>query len=225
MSPSPNKPPSKLGEPFFAVLAVLALAVVLAGFAPSFYLRSTDRAPLSSMFLWHGISLTAWYMLAIVQSALVGIRFSPGKLRVHQRLGMAACLIAIAVIYTGIVVAFDFYRGGTTNTILTPEGLLVANLMNVVSFTVCFALGVALRKRPELHKRFLSLAGIVMIGPAAFRLVVNLGLAPPMSLLIQFGLIAAMFVYDRRRLQRISKASWIGALLIVLMIAVTLAVG
>ncbi|MFT4511409.1 MAG: hypothetical protein ACI89X_003802 [Planctomycetota bacterium] len=221
MSPSPSKP----GEPFFTVLAVVALAVVVAGFAPSFYLRGTDHQPLSPMFLWHGISLTAWYVLAIVQSALVGIRFSAGKLRVHQRLGMAATLIAIAVIYTGIAVAFDFYNGGTTNPILTPEGLLVANLMNLVSFAVCFVAGVALRKKPELHKRFLSLAGIVMIGPAAFRLVVSLGLAPPMSLIIQFGLVAAMFVYDRRRLQRISKASWIGVLLIVLMIVVTLAVG
>jgi hypothetical protein len=221
VSPAPKKP----GEPFFTVLAILALVVVLAGFAPSFYLRGSDRPPLSSIFLWHGISLTAWYVLAIVQGALVGVRFSANKLRVHQRLGIAASIIAIAVIYTGIVVAFDFYHGGISNPILTPEGLLVANLMNLVSFTVCFVLGVALRKQPELHKRFLSLAGIVMIGPAAFRLVVNLGLAPPTSLIIQFGLLAAMFVYDRRRLQRISKASWTGVLLIVLMIAVTLAVG
>ena len=221
VSPSPKRP----GEPFFTVLAVVALVVVLAGFAPSFYLRTSDRPPLSSMFLWHGISLTAWYVLAIVQGALVSVRFSAANLRLHQRLGIAALLIAIAVIYTGIVVAFDFYRGGTTNTILTPKGLLVANLMNLVSFSVCFVCGVLLRKQPEMHKRFLSLAGIVMIGPAAFRLVVTMGLAPPMSLAIQFGLIAAMLVYDRRRLKRFSKVTWIGAGLIVLMIAVTLAVG
>ena len=211
VSPSPKRP----GEPFFTVLAVVALAVVLAGFAPSFYLRTSDRPPLSSMFLWHGISLTAWYVLAIVQGALVSVRFSAANLRLHQRLGIAALLIAIAVIYTGIVVAVDFYRGGTTNT----------NLMNLASFSVCFVCGVLLRKQPEMHKRFLSLAGIVMIGPAAFRLVVTMGLAPPMSLAIQFGLIAAMLVYDRRRLKRFSKVTWIGAGLIVLMIAVTLAVG
>lgn len=220
MSPS-HKP----GEPFFAALAVAALLVVVAGFAPSFYFRGEHRPALSSMFVWHGVALTAWYVLAIVQAALLARGPSAQRLRIHMKLGIAALLIGAAVVYSGVDVAFAFYHSGKSETILTPEGLLVANLMNLVSFVACFALGMVFRKKPELHKRFLSLAGIVMIGPATFRLVVSIGLPPPTSLIVQFGLLAALFVYDRKRLGRISRASWTGVLLIVLMIAVTLAVG
>ena len=213
------------GEPFFTWLAIAALLVVLAGFAPSFYLRPAQHAPLTTLFAWHGICLTGWYVLMVLQGALVALGPAPHGLRWHRRLGLASTALAIAVVASGAVVAVDFYQGGTHNPILSPEGLLVANLMNLVSFGTCFVAGVYWRKRPALHKRFLSLSGIVMIGPAAFRLVVALGLAPPFSLVVQFGLCAALFAYDRRRLGRIHIASWIGVLLIVVMIVVTLAVG
>lgn len=218
----PSKP---RGEPFFTILAVLQLVTVLAGFAPSFYARPESLPPLSSMFAWHGAILTLWYVFVIVQSGLLGLRYGKTTLRVHMALGMLSLVLAVAIIYSGSVVAFDFYHAGSKVEILSPDGLLVANLMNLFGFFVCFTAGIAKRKKPELHKRFLTLAGVVMIGPAAFRLVVNCGLAPPFSLLVQFGFVAAMFAYDRRRLRRTSPATWIAAGLIVLLIAVTLAVG
>ena len=207
------------------MLAVCALLIVFAGFAPSFYLRSATRPSLTSGFLWHGIILTAWYVVAVLQSGLIALLSTANRYHWHRRLGFLSLFVAAGVVYSGTLVAIEFYRGGSQTEILSPAGLLVANLMNLVSFTVCVAAGIALRKRPELHKRFLSLAGIVMIGPAAFRLVVFLGMAPPVSLIVQFAPIAALCVYDRQRLQRVSVATYSGILLIVLMIVVTLAVG
>ena len=217
--------PARAGEPFFTWLAVAACAVVFAGFAPSFYLRSAALPPLSAWLAWHGVSLTLWYLLVIVQGALVGFARTNSRLRAHRRLGVAGLTVAVAVIVTGAVVAFDFYQNGTGDVILTPAGLLFANLMNLVSFAICFALGVALRRQPRPHKRFLALAGVLMIGPAAFRLVVNLGLAPPFSLVIQLGLLVAQFGYDRRRLGSIHFASWTGLGLIVIQIVGTMAIG
>jgi len=213
------------GEPFFLVLAVLQFLVVLAGFSPSFYARSGSLAPLSVMFIWHGIVLTLWYVLVIVQSALLGLRYSKTTVRWHMRLGMLSLAIAALVIYSGIEVALTFYNSGTRTEILSPAGLLTANLLNLFGFLVCFALGMHWRKRKALHKRFLSLCGVVMIGPAAFRLVVFLGLAPPVSLVIQFGFLLALGWYDRKRLGRISAPCWTAVALILLLIAVTLAVG
>ena len=215
----------RAGEPFFTWLAVAALAVVLAGFAPSFYLRSSALPPLSAWLAWHGVSLTLWYVLVIVQGALVGFARTAGSLRAHRRLGAVSLMLAAAVIATGVVVALDFYHNGTGDVILTPAGLLFANLMNLLSFAICFTLGVALRRHPRAHKRFLELAGVLMIGPAAFRLVVNLGLAPPFSLVIQLGLLAALFGYDRRRLGSMHVASWTGLGLIALHIVGTMAIG
>ena len=220
-----TSPSTKRGEPFFAILTTASLLIVLAGFSPSFFLRDDGQAPLAPAFLWHGIILSSWYLLAVIQSLLIGVGFSARRLRLHKTLGIASLLLAIAVLVSGIQVALQFYDHGASTQILSKQGLLTANLMNLVSFAICFAAGMVMRKRRDLHKRFLSLAGIVMIGPAAFRLVVIAGLPPPASLIIQFGLLALLAIYDRRRLHRISKATWSGFLLIILMIGVTLAVG
>ena len=223
-APMPPPQPQR-GEPFFAWLAFVSLVVVLTGFASSYFLRAAHRPPLSSMLSWHGAALTAWFVLVLVQSALLAGHRSKTTFRLHLRLGMLSLFLALAVVVSGAMVAFDFYHHGTGDPILSPAGLLTANLLNLFSFGYYFVAGMLCRKHAELHKRFLSLCGIVMISPAAFRLVVHLGLPPPCSLVIQFGLCAALIVYDRRRLQRISKASWTGVLLIVWMIAVTLMVG
>lgn len=216
---------TKRGEPFFAVLTAASLLIILAGFSPSFFLRDNNQAPLAPAFLWHGIILTSWYLLAVIQSLLIGVGFSARRLRIHKTLGISSLLVAIAVVVSGVQVALEFYDHDASTQILSKRGLLTANLMNLACFAICFAAGMAMRTRRELHKRFLSLAGIVMIGPAAFRLVVIAGLPPPASLIIQFGLLAGLAIYDRRRLHRISKATWSGFLLMILMIAVTLAVG
>lgn len=221
----PSSPPKKPGEPFFLVLAVLQFVVVLAGFSPSFYARSPDLEPLSAMFVWHGIVLTFWYVLVIVQSALLGLRYNKTTMQWHMRLGVLSLVVAALVIYSGIEAALAFYNSGTRTEILSPIGLLTANLLNLFGFLVCFAAGMLWRQQKTLHKRFLTLCGVVMIGPAAFRLVVFLGLAPPASLIIQFGFLIALGRYDRQRLGRVSAPCWTAVALILLLIAVTLAVG
>lgn len=209
----------------FAILTTVSLLVVLAGFAPSFFLRDDNQGSLSPTFLWHGVILTSWYLLAVIQSLLIGVGFSARRLQLHKTLGIASLVIAAAVVVSGVQVALDFYDHGASTEILSRQGLLTANLLNLASFGTCFVAGMAMRRRRELHKRFLSLAGIVMIGPAAFRLVVIMGLPPPASLIIQFGLLALLAIYDIRRMHRISTATWCGFLLMILMITVTLVVG
>lgn len=48
-------------------MGLACLAAVLAGFAPSYYLRDAARAPLSALFLAHGAILTAWHLIAPAQ--------------------------------------------------------------------------------------------------------------------------------------------------------------
>lgn len=206
-------------------LATLQLVIVVAGFAPTYYARPATLPPLPPSFAWHGRVLTAWYLLVIVQSGLIGLRRREATLRLHKRLGLLSLAVAVAVIYSGVGVAFEFYQSGSETEVLSPAGILTANLMNLFGFAVCFSAGIAYRKNRELHKRYLTLAGVVMIGPAAFRLAVNCNLPPPVSLVVQLGLVGAMFAYDRLQLRRISTPNWVAVGLIALLIATTLAVG
>ncbi len=205
------------GEPFFLLYSLAALAIVLTGFAPSFYLRSAEHAPLSTSFMVHGAFLTSWYLLVVVQSGVIGLGRTPTRLRLHQRLGMASILIFVAVIWTSWIVAVDFYRWGRPEAVLSPAALFYVNLNNILGFALCFVAGFLRRKKPKAHKRYMALAGIVILNPAAFRLVMSLGLPPPVTVPIQLGFVIALMVYDIRREKRIQPATWIGFSLILVM--------
>ena len=59
------------GRRFFTAMAGVALAVVLVGFAPSFYLNAfLDAKPLSPLIHVHGFLFTLWPMLFLTQSLL-----------------------------------------------------------------------------------------------------------------------------------------------------------
>ncbi|HYC33589.1 MAG TPA: hypothetical protein VEB59_14970, partial [Gemmatimonadales bacterium] len=70
---------------FFTAMAVTAALIVFVGFAPSYYLRSyfgAGREP-SALVHLHGVLSTAWILLFVVQTSLVGA----GRTDLHRRLG------------------------------------------------------------------------------------------------------------------------------------------
>src|SRR3546814_2824189 len=86
--------PSHTGERrLYAAAAVVALALVFAGFARTYYLRSAfDGPPLTLLLYVHGAVMTSWFVLFIVQARLV----AHGHAGVHRRLGAFGALLALA---------------------------------------------------------------------------------------------------------------------------------
>src|SRR3546814_12555921 len=72
-SPTLFRSPSHTGERrLYAAAAVVALALVFAGFARTYYLRSAfDGPPLTLLLYVHGAVMTSWFVLFIVQARLV----------------------------------------------------------------------------------------------------------------------------------------------------------
>jgi hypothetical protein len=86
---------------FFVIMASAVIIVVFAGFAPTFYLRSSfsqDR-PMSLLLHVHGIVFSAWVTVFLLQSILI----ARGSRRLHQRLGWGA--VGIAAMMVLLVVA------------------------------------------------------------------------------------------------------------------------
>ena len=64
-----EKPRERL---FFGKMAIALGAVVFAGFAPTYYLRSSFGSPdLTLPLLIHGFASTTWMVLLVVQSLLI----------------------------------------------------------------------------------------------------------------------------------------------------------
>jgi hypothetical protein len=79
---------------FYSAMALALLAVVLAGFTPTFFGRAwfAAGAPLRPGVVMHGVIGSAWVLLFALQAALV----AGHRVEWHQRLGLLGALFAAA---------------------------------------------------------------------------------------------------------------------------------
>lgn len=153
---------------FYVGMALLGLAVALAGFSKTFFapvIAGTFEAPL--IVHLHGVAAFAWVLLFLLQPTLI----RTGRFDVHVRTGAIGPFLALTVAVTAIpvglyVVERDLAAG------LGPTA--VSSLLGVVTamtvFVALVAAGVAFRSRPAVHKRLMLLTTIVVLWPAWFRL-------------------------------------------------------
>ncbi len=204
---------------FFLAAHLALLAVVLLGFAPSFYLRPAFHhvTHLPVLLELHGAVLTLWFCLTVVQAALIRTR----RLQWHRRLGYALAGYAAVVILFGILA--DLRLIGEIDSAHDGENIVVwGNFFTLLMYAACVSLAVLLRNRPDAHKRLVLLASMSIVGPALARFPrwpmfaggpeagKNYAIA---GLLILFALLLAYDVVTRRRPHPASLAGMAGLLL------------
>jgi hypothetical protein len=102
-------------------MAVLILATVFAGFAPSYYFAGIFRAPLPSRIIHvHGAVFSCWILLLITQTSLV----SAGRVDVHRRLGIAGFVLACLMVVVGPQRMHSFGGSAATHWLSTWSRLL-----------------------------------------------------------------------------------------------------
>lgn len=110
---------------------------------------------------------------------------------------------------------------------LTPSQFVIAPLVSILLFAIFVGLGLALRRRAAIHKRFMVLAMIAVIGPAVGRLLTLID-ANVYGYIVQPMVTAAFVVwcliYDWRRNRLVHPASAIGGLIIVVSLPLKLMV-
>jgi len=205
----------------FGATAVLFAAVVVAGFAPTYYLRGMVTAPLPSWVVHaHGLLMTLWVALFLVQAALVPAK----RIRAHQRLGYTAIGLAVLIGVTGIWTALRAAKYGST---AVPPGFSepafsIVPLGDIVLFALFFAGAVYFRKDPATHKRLMLLTVLNFLPPAVGRLVSG---SPVVWLLGIFGgATLACLAFDRWRYGRVNRTFLAGALILIASFPVRIAV-
>jgi len=180
---------------FFTTMSVLLSAVVFAGFAPTYYLRSAYRAePLARVFQVHGAIFTGWMLLLVVQTSLVAGR----RVDLHRKLGWAGAVLAVLMVVVGYEAAMTAARRGFSVPGLPPPLVFVAvPLFDLIVFPTLVGAAVLLRRSPAAHKRLMILATVAIVPAAVARLP---GLLPYGPLMF-FGLgdlfVVACLVFDR----------------------------
>jgi hypothetical protein len=205
------------GEPYFFVMALILIAIVVGGFAPPVFLAPGGVLAKPPLIHFHGAVFLSWFVLFAVQARLVGA----GNVRLHMRLGKLSIIIAAAMVLLGYFVTRGAYaRADWSIAGLPPAASTIFPVTDIVNFTIAYCLGVANRRSADTHKRFMLLAGMLIIDPAAFRLLFAVGAAGPMIVFGEILLFASLLAYDWFHLRRLHWASLLG---LVLFVAATIA--
>lgn len=205
--------------------AGLILAVVLVGFARTFYLRGAFFSEaLPSYLILHGTALTAWFVIFFIQVILVAKR----RVDVHKRLGIVGAVLVPIIIITSLI------------TVAVPAAPIIdqnpyagiGNISAVLGFGILVGYGIRYRRKPALHRRLMLLSSIQITGPAIDRIAqipsVNRFLEPILpdalgptqiafAILGTMALLAMLFISDIRSRGRPHAATVLGTVCIFLL--------
>ena len=152
---------------FFVAMAALVILTVFAGFAPSFYLRSSFHPDheLSILLHIHGLVFSSWVILFLVQTLLI----ANGSRALHQRLGwFAVCIAVVMLLLVAGATVEQMRRGSPLEEVATDISL---NLFGAIMFGVPLAGAIYYRKRADWHKRLMLCATLGLLGAPVLRLI------------------------------------------------------
>lgn len=210
-------------RPLYLLAAVIVPLVVLAGFARTYYLKGFFATPAMPSFLvhLHGIVMTAWIVLFIVQVTLVAKR----RTKTHQRLGILGAGLAALVFVVGILTGLYAAARFVNDPSLVPAGgppplpFLIIPLGDMVIFAILITAALYYRKRLDVHKRLMLLAAINIMTPAIAR--IPLGFIVNGGPLAFFGLtdlcLIGFVAFDTIRHRRLHPAFLWGGLFLIIM--------
>lgn len=160
-------PGRKYDRQFFLAMTILLLAVVVIGFAPTYFLAGIFRAPLPSpMVHVHGAVFSSWMLLLLVQTGLISAK----RVGWHRNLGVAGFLLASVMVVVAMLTAADLAARLKAVPNSEPTlGFLVVPFVDAFDFAVLAGFAYALRKNAAAHKRLIIIATAGISGAAFFR--------------------------------------------------------
>ncbi len=184
---------------FYFGFALVSLAAVVTGFSTTYILPiaqgSFSAPPIVHL---HGALCLGWVLLLALQTILVRQLQTPW----HRKLGYLGVPIALGVFVSGLGTATWATRRDL-DKIPTAFSTMTGTLTSLTIFLALVIFGVAMRRRPDWHKRLLMLATVAVLWPAYFRFRHLLPWVPRPDIWLAFVLadlpIAVAAFRDRRR--------------------------
>jgi hypothetical protein len=165
--------PRRFERRFYLGISVLFLALVGWTFARTYYLRPLfDASPLPLLLHVHGIVMTGWVVLLVVQSTFIAAR----RVQWHRRLGVFGTVWAALVVILGSVTTLHAAaREVRAHSAFAASQVVITtlDLLQMLFFAGLVGTAVWLRRRPDYHKRLMLLTVACMLPDALARLPVG----------------------------------------------------
>lgn len=196
------------GEQFFCFMAILMIVLVVGGFGTTLLTRTSAVLSLPMVVHLHGAVFLSWFLCFFLQARFV----QAGDMATHRRIGQFSLGLGLLMILSGYLVTRGAYAKPDFSIAgLSPSGSAIYPCSDILAFASAYFLGIATRRNSAAHKRFMLLAGLLILDPAVSRIVL-VGLHWPGSIIvpIEGALIGILLVYDVSRLRQLHWASLIG---------------
>lgn len=157
----------------YSVTAAALLLITFLGFQ-QFYLHGQAypthpiAPPIKGLIITHGVAMTAWMLLFLVQPLLVASRNIP----FHRTLGWVGSALAATIVFVGIRVPIattrvepDIVLWGLNRTQFTAIPILA-----VLTFGAFVAIAVWQRRNREVHRPMMLLATLSILAAATDRI-------------------------------------------------------
>jgi len=192
---------------------VLATAVMVAGFWPSFFSNPLQNDLLHTV---HGALAAGWMLILILQAWLM----ARGHVAVHHWIGRLSPLWVLALVITAaMIVRYGVAASGPTSLPLPWRPVLTwIDIPSVILFAGFYAAALvcAFRRAIDLHYRFMVCTVIVIFSPALARLLARtvpafhglMGALHPTFILIELACVA-LIVHDYVRYRRTYAPFWL----------------
>ena len=212
---------------FPAVAAAVLGALIVAGFARTYYLRFLiDAPPLTIAAHLHGLLGTLWLVLHFSQARLIAAH----RVQLHKRLGIFTVCVGVLLAIQAFDLAITNVAAGRAPAGRDPLQFLSVPLGTTTMFSLFLLGGVLLRRKREWHKRFMFFATLALMVPAMARLellvMVPFGLPRAvLALWVTIALVAWAWWDDWRRFKRIHPAYLVGGVVLIASLPVRRAIG
>jgi hypothetical protein len=221
---SKRLPGRKYDRQFFFAMTVLLTAVVVIGFAPTYYLAGGFLAPLPARIVHiHAAVFSTWMILLMVQTGLISAR----RVGWHRKLGMAGFVLAVAMVVLIILTAAGLaarVKGAPAMELVL--GLLAVTFIDAFDFAVLAGFAYALRSDAAAHKRLIIIATACLTRAAFFRWHIPILFRqayPAYAATYVFLLLLAS--YDLWSTRKIHRATIWGSLFLIVMGQLTRIIG
>ncbi len=157
-----------LSRSFYLAMSLWMAAIVVVGFWPTYYgplLSGTfELKPIVEI---HAVVFSGWIVLFVAQTLLV----YTGRLKWHRKVGwfaVAYAAVMVAVVLTALAMRFSDHMAA--GDIREAHRSLVISLVDLLLFSGFLIAAIIFRKKPEIHKRLIIVATVVLMGPAVGRM-------------------------------------------------------
>ena len=198
-----RRKPSFLSRSFYLALGLWMVALVLVGFWPTYYgplLSGTfDLKPIIEI---HAVVFSGWIVLFVAQTLLV----YTGRVKWHRKVGWFAAgyaAVMVGAVLTALAMRFSDHMAA--GDIREAHRSLVISSVDLLLFSSFLIAAIIYRKKPEIHKRLIIVATVVLMGPAVGRMIF-LSAFPPILFVLYSSPILFGMVFDfviRRRVHAV----------------------